>query len=388
MSLAAEQSSFNTSAIRDEADRVLKSTFPGDGERENMDIHPFAIALVDGKVVSVCMFKTYDGEDLQDGTVSWGEISFLATLPDMRKKGYAAAVICAAVHYIKEHTHSPSIGLYADTFEEDDGYCAVKMWRKCGFGEQPHKMADLVGDNGSRSVWMEGDIDGILQKIGGSRGHKCAVIDPGAYDAIRYNNGEFQLRYTYAKYKWSNFLIKDVLSDPGNIAWATAESVLRGMGILRSNVETAMSVRQKGRAVSLLAGARSHVEQISSHKVIAFRQTDIFETDSECTIKAAASGIHHYNQSLADKLMAFTTGERMKIGEISHSLRKLGVTTSKYGSGNKIMSLEKLGPDALFLAKVVDANGTTGHCICIDTGRAVIVDPANATEVPFVVIHR
>jgi hypothetical protein len=37
--------------------------------------------------------------------------------------------------------------------------------------------------------------------------------------------------------------------------------------------------------------------------------------------------------------------------------------------------------DGLFLATVVDQNGTAGHCVFIDTERKVIIDPANKKEI-------
>ena len=68
----------------------------------------------------------------------------------------------------------------------------------------------------------------------------------------------------------------------------------------------------------------------------------------------------------------------VKMNDVKDVLRIFGVQSDYLRvivSVNGIFFLEYT--DGLFLVNVVDQNGAAVHCIFIDAGRKVIIDPAN-----------
>ena len=103
-----------------------------------------------------------------------------------------------------------------------------------------------------------------------------------------------------------------------------------------------------------------------------------------CVIKPAASGIFRCDSLITKRIMeeygSNVDPEKMK--DIKVMLRPVGVQSDYLAvkdSVNGMCFLQFM--DGLFLATVVDQNGTTGHCVFIDTERKFIIDPANKKEI-------
>ena len=412
----------NTAATRKEANNIIKEQFgdpygcwfpPGpDGPSKramDLDFVPFAVALDDhGKMASVCSLDIYKDDQLEPGVPSWAEIKITATHKDFEKQGYAKAAVRASLLYVKAHTVSPNCALYADTAQNADGGCAVDFWQHLGWKLRPNRMEDKVDPNGARSVWMEANIDEVLANIGEDT-HMAVIIEAGAYDKIRCKIANdkrtrtFELRYmyTYDYYGWSTHQIDSVptLNGSGAIDWNTVCPVLRQMGILRQDVEAAIA-KQPNKPVALSAGSREKTTPASASLEtemanVKYRQLDTRETDEECVIKAAASGIAAAagpDSGLDGLLMANATRERKKIKNIAMLLRELSINSEKFLRGTDATTRDEIlkVESGLFLAKVVDQNGTGGHCIFVDANRKVIIDPENAKEVALTLrnLHR
>ena len=71
-----------------------------------------------------------------------------------------------------------------------------------------------------------------------------------------------------------------------------------------------------------------------------------------------------------------------KITDIRFMLRQVGVQSAYISVTDRVFGTFSLDfVDGLFLATVVDQNGTAGHCVFIDTERNFIIDPENKKEI-------
>ena len=111
-----------------------------------------------------------------------------------------------------------------------------------------------------------------------------------------------------------------------------------------------------------------------------YPQVDILEEVLMCVIKAAASGIFRYDSLIAKNIMKDygSNIDPAKMKDIRVMLRHGGVQSAYISVTDRVFGTFFLDfVDGLFLATVVDQNGTAGHCIFIDTDRKVIIDPAS-----------
>jgi hypothetical protein len=113
---------------------------------------------------------------------------------------------------------------------------------------------------------------------------------------------------------------------------------------------------------------------------VKYPQLDLLEEDLTCVIKAAASGIFRHDLQIAEKIMEEygINVDPSLMKDIRMILREAGVQSdfvlgTEGVDGQFFLNLE----GGLFLATVIDQNGTGGHCVFIDVGRKVIIDPAN-----------
>ena len=116
-----------------------------------------------------------------------------------------------------------------------------------------------------------------------------------------------------------------------------------------------------------------------------FPQLDLLEEDLTCVIKAAASGIFRHDQQIAEQIMrdCGRNVDPSQMKDIRIILREVGVQSDfVFGTegvdGQFFLNLE----GGLFLTTIIDQNGTGGHCVFIDVGRKVIIDPANKKKFP------
>ena len=388
----------NTVATRQRAAAVLGSVFEGTKAAfvERLDKVPFAVALSDdGRIVSVCVF---DIAPATPACKSWGEILFHGTDPGYQGRGYGTATLVAALHYFEEHADHHEFGLFADTLHErvhskrlGDNLPATGYWKnKVGMRIEVGRVKTVDGI--VTEQWMEGDVAKSLKKIGAPPRYRIQVVDAGAYNAVRCTrDGAFELHYTYAKYSWSTHAISNVAGLSTAPNWAEAEPALCEMGISRHNIEGAIARRNQ--KITLCAGARVPSSAAAGTGIpITYRQNDVLETDLMCVAKAAASGLASMGHAdKADALMAAVPTDRSKMATISDMLNDQKVQcphlTARDGTAAgvlaKVSKMVKAHEKICVLAELVDGNGAAGHSVFIDCGRAVIIDPAEAYEVPF-----
>ena len=113
---------------------------------------------------------------------------------------------------------------------------------------------------------------------------------------------------------------------------------------------------------------------------VKYPQVDLLEEDLMCVIKAAASGIFRHDSLIAEKIMEDygSNIDPAKMKDIRFMLRCVGVQSDYISVTDRVFGTFFLDfVDGLFLATVVDQNGTAGHCVFIDTERKVSIDTAN-----------
>ena len=372
--------------------------FPKGSEYEctadDLDLCPFVIVLEAGTIVSVAIPKiAYDQRS--------AEIVVLATHPNRLGNGYGKSAVHVALTYIIHQCPSCTFGLWADTFVGEDGKSAVEFWEHLGMKRDESKTQIEDHEDGKTRTcyWMDGDIEDMLERIGHVKGSGC-IIDAGSFCAIRKKPGHpFELRYCYEKYSWSMYGIKDVpglnSDDPRSNDYSLSEGPLRSMGISVADVKSA--IEKRGRPVKLRAGKRiqersfwKELEEgtidVAEHKLlfVKFPQLDLLEEDLTCVIKAAASGIFRHDQQIAEQIMRDygRNVDPSQMKDIRIILREVGVQSDfVFGTegvdGQFFLNLE----GGLFLTTIIDQNGTGGHCVFIDVGRKVIIDPANKKEI-------
>ena len=163
-----------------------------------------------------------------------------------------------------------------------------------------------------------------------------------------------------------------------------------------------ISIEKKGKPVIVRAGHRIQkksfwgkwdVSSLSeewtideSPKVclcVKYPQVDLLEEDLMCVIKAAASGIFRHDSLIAKKIMEDygSNIDPAKMKDIRFMLRHVGVQSAYIYVTARVFGTFFLDfVDGLFLATVVDQNGTAGHCVFIDTERKFIINPENKNK--------
>jgi hypothetical protein len=233
------------------------------------------------------------------------------------------------------------------------------------------------------------------------RGSGC-IIDAGSFCVIRKKPGHpLELRYCYEKYSWSMYAISDIPGLNGDDDWSydytLSSRKLWSMVISIKDVQSA--IEKRGKPVNLRAG--HHVQNkyfwdeldgssLSEEGTIdeapklcvcvKYPQVDLLEEDLMCVIKADSSGIFRHDSLIAGKIMEDygSNIDPAKMKDIRFMLRCVGVQSDYISVTDRVFGTFFLDfVDGLFLATVVDQNGTAGHCVFIDTERKVIIDPAN-----------
>ena len=112
----------------------------------------------------------------------------------------------------------------------------------------------------------------------------------------------------------------------------------------------------------------------------------------------AACGIFHYNESVANKVKEMSTvatGVNRDTRRVVPGQRRITITTLRQMLTELDVQFEVMGSvsidscltgplveaGGLLFVRVVDQNGTAGHCIVIDLFRKVILDPSEEVEV-------
>jgi len=211
--------------------------------------------------------------------------------------------------------------------------------------------------------------------------------------------------YLYDKYQWSMHGIRDAPGLGGGDArsydYTLSARKLWSMGISIKDVKSA--IEKKGKYVNLRAGHRVQKksfwddldgsslseegtidESLKVFLCVKYPQVDLLEEDLMCVIKAAASGISRHHSLIAEKIMEDygSNIDPAKIKDIRFMLRHVGVQSAYISVSDRVFGTCFLDVvDGLFLATVVDQNGTAGHCVFIDTERKVIIDLANKKEI-------
>jgi hypothetical protein len=80
--------------VRTEAAQVLYAALPDAFENvqaiiDILDTEVFSISLTKTQdIAAVCIFRIYEGKELEAGTESWGEIKWLGTRPGLQRQGF------------------------------------------------------------------------------------------------------------------------------------------------------------------------------------------------------------------------------------------------------------------------------------------------------------
>ena len=400
--------SFNTTAIRGAATDVLVKAFPGSEKQDFLDLmdtHPIIITAekgydVDsvsfGSITSVCIFKIWDGAELEEGVLPWLEIKWLATDPDFKGQGYGMAAFRGALQYAQSHGVQDKFGLRADV-TTIDFYRTFMMAISNALGEDSTQYDD---NDQVVSEWMDGSIQTALSNLP-ITGIEVATIDPGAYVAIRCKIVDgvrtFQIQFTYGG--WMDITEvhpglsvlngTEPLADDDDVG-NKLRKLLQSHGITYDNVLAAAD-KSRNIKVSLNSGARS-VKYSKSESTtwskkltirlhnIQYRQEDTFASDDMCVVLAAANGVFHYDPAKATQLMDAAPTGRQSFNSVANLLRDVaGIRTENLRQITERSHVLK--PDqGLLLCQPVDQNGTRGHAVAIDTDRGIIIDPAEEYE--------
>jgi GNAT superfamily N-acetyltransferase len=391
---------FNTTAIRDAATGVLDKAFPG-GEkqvfRNLMDNNPTIITVEKdydadsvslGQIPSVCILKIWSGAELEDGVQPWLEIEWLGTDPDFKRQGYGMAAFRGALLYAQSHGVQDSFGVHADV-TATDFYRKFMMANSSALGQDSIRWGD-DDDLEPVSEWMQGSIEKTLRHMP-TADIEVVAIDPGAYDAIRCKTvggvRTFQIHFTYDKCGWMDITGVDpglsVLNGTETLADDDeVKQLLQSHGITYDNVRTAAR-KSRNIKVSLNSGARtsSDTAENDTHlHPVQYRQEDIFGSDNQCVVLAAANAVHHYDPAKAQQLIDAAPTGRQSFNAVADLIRnKADIRTENLPQITERSDVLKQNQGVL-LCQLVDQNGTRGHAVAIDTYRSVIIDPAEEHE--------